>query len=621
MLRDSRRGQHLLISASQDAKAVVDAEMRVVDVNRAFRKSLGYARGEVLGRSALDFVGVADRAEAAKALSEALGGGNVPAVEVELIGKRGNRIFLFSPGVVPLTTDKGCKGYLISGMDITERKRAEEALRRSEERLRLIFEHSFDGISTREVDPKTFARRLVYCNDRYVAMSGRSRAELMKLYGVRKLLKHANTPEERSRQRKRLLSGLPCKGVDSWMRPDGKENYHEWVAVSVKLDGKLYIISINRDITDRVKAEEALRQSEERLRLILEHSNDGISFMELDPATGKRRLILCNDRFVEMSGRTRKELMAAEEIDALEGPGAPEGGTSQQEFVQHMLSGRPCRGTGSWIRPDGKENWIEWTAAPIRLGQKIYVVGIDRDITERRRVEEALRSANRLLMTAREEERRHLARELHDSVGQGLVGLHLAIQAAIGAVRDSLDSDRASRLEAASDKCGELIREVRHICHGLYPPTLESLGLVAALRQLAGYCRDAQVEAAVHCGKALSSARLPDSVEIALFRITQEAVSNSLRHGKARNIQLQLDYVAGEALLRIVDDGVGFDSIGASSAGLGLSTMRERASAVGGELKMESHPGRTCIKVRVPTLLRPGSSGATQGLANGQPVS
>jgi PAS domain S-box-containing protein len=491
IVKNYQRGQLLVFSASQSAKAIIDAKMKVLDVNRAFLKSLGYKKREALGRHALDFVVEADKARAAKALSQALRGKDVLDVETGLIGKRGDRTFLFSPGVVPVRTEKGSRGYLISGMDITDRKHAEEALRRSEERLRLI----------------------------------------------------------------------------------------------------------------------------------LEHSTDGISFMELDPATGKRRLVLCNDRFVEMSGRTRKELMTAREIDALEGPAPADAGIPQQEFVEHMLSGRPCRGTGSWIRPDGKENWIEWTAAPIKLGQKIYVIGIDRDITERRRAEEALRSANKLLVTAREEERRRLAGELHDSVSQGLVGLQLAIQAAIAAVRECLDSDRTRRLEAASDKCSELIREVRHICHGLYPPTLESLGLEAALRQLAGYCRDAQVEASVQCGVALSGARLSDDVEIALFRITQEAVSNSLRHGRARNIQLQVDYVAGEALLRIADDGVGFDSIGASSAGLGLSTMRERASAVGGQLKIESHPGRTCIEVRVPTLLRAGSSGATQGLANGQPVS
>ena len=614
-----RKNQQLLFSASQSAKAVIDGKMRLLDINASFLRSLGLAKREVLGRSALDFVAERNRSKAAKTLSRAFRGMAEP-VETEIIGQRGARTFLFAPGLVPVVTSKGMKGSLISGVDITDRRRAEEALRQSEERLRLIFEHSFDGISIREVDPSTFARRLVYCNDRFVQMSGRSRKELMKTYGVKKLLIHAASPQERTQQRQRLLSGQTCRGVDSWIRPDGKENYHEWVAVPVSVGGKSYIIGIDRDITERRQAEESLRQSQERLRLILEHSSDGINIMELDPASGKRRLVLFNERLVEMTGHTREELTAVDDINVFLQPPSPDVGMAHKDYVRMVLEGKPFRGTGSWMRPDGKVNYIEWTAAPIRMGQKVYVIGIDRDITERRQAEEALHAANRKLMTAREEERQYLARELHDSLGQGLVGLQLAIQATIGAAKDGLHPSQTNRLEAAANKCSELIREVRNICHGLYPPTLESLGLAAALRQLAGYCRDAQVETSVHCGPALSNIRLPDVVEIALFRIAQEATSNSLRHGRPNRIEIDLDYADGLARLRIIDDGAGFDAVRVTFLGLGLGTMKERARAVGGEVRIESRPGRTSIEAVVPVAPR-SALPAAQAYTGGHPVS
>ena len=482
-LRESQKGRRLLFVASQSVKAILDRKFRILEVNAALRKSLGYSKGQLLGRSALEFLAGRNKTRAAKVLSRVITGKDAREFEVNLLGRHGTRAVLFAPGVVSVVSEKGPKGYLLSGIDITERQRAEKAL----------------------------------------------------------------------------------------------------------------------------------RQSEERLRLILEHSTDGINIMELDVRTGKRRLVLCNDRFVEMTGRSREELMAAEDIRVFIQLPVADIGMPHQDYVRAMMKAQSFQGTGSWKRPDGRENYIEWTAAPIRMGDKVYVVGIDRDITERRRAEEALRAANRLLTTAREEERRRLARELHDSVNQGLVGLQLAIQTAIEAVSDCAETDQMDRLVGASDKCSEMIREVRQICHGLYPPTLESLGLAAAMRQLAGHCRDAQVEASVDWGRGLARGRLSDDVEIAFFRIAQEAINNSLRHGRARYIQLHMDYACGEALLRIVDDGVGFDASANHSHGLGINSMRERTKAVGGGFSIESRPGRTCVEARVPTTLRLASEGALQG--------
>ena len=140
------------------------------------------------------------------------------------------------------------------------------------------------------------------------------------------------------------------------------------------------------------KESEALRESESWLRLILENTSDGINIVEYDPRTHKRRLVMCNDRYVEMSGRSREELMEAENLDNLIHPIVQDG-----PFRELVRTGLSSEGRTSWLRPDGKENTYEWTATRLKVGDKYHIIGIDRDITERIKAEEKLR---RLAMIA-----------------------------------------------------------------------------------------------------------------------------------------------------------------------------------------------------------------------------
>ncbi|MFA6133139.1 MAG: sensor histidine kinase [Phycisphaerae bacterium] len=229
------------------------------------------------------------------------------------------------------------------------------------------------------------------------------------------------------------------------------------------------------------------------------------------------------------------------------------------------------------------------------MGDKIFLVSIDRDVTE----QILNMGAHLKLMIASEEERRRLARELHDSICQGLVGLQLTVQTAAANARTASNQ---SALTHAAEKCGEMIREVRSICHGLYPPALESLGLVAALNQLVDPCRHVGVVGTVECPADLARRRFSSEVEIALYRIAQEAINNSLRHGKAKSIAVSLKVENGRLHLQVVDDGVGFDKDSVVS-GLGLNTMRDRVEALKGMLIINSRPGRTVIKAKVPLVL------------------
>jgi signal transduction histidine kinase len=208
-----------------------------------------------------------------------------------------------------------------------------------------------------------------------------------------------------------------------------------------------------------------------------------------------------------------------------------------------------------------------------------------------------LQHSRERLVTTREEERRRLRRDLHDGLGAQLAGLN--VQA--GALRRLIPRDP----DAADDLVVELreelrsaISDIRHLVYNLRPPALDDLGLIEALRRLAEHygSEDEQLSVLVEASEDLP--HLPAAVEVAVYRITQEALTNVARHAQARTCVVRLA-VNEEVGLKIVDDGVGIPA--GRNAGVGLSSMRERASELGGSCVVERAPkGGTRVLVRLP---------------------
>jgi signal transduction histidine kinase len=216
---------------------------------------------------------------------------------------------------------------------------------------------------------------------------------------------------------------------------------------------------------------------------------------------------------------------------------------------------------------------------------------------------ELLRTLAARLVETEEAERRRLARELHDRVGQSLTALSINLNI----IRSQLPADSAqaaARLNDSLRLVEETVEHTRDVMADLRPPVLDDYGLLAALRWYAGQCSDALVVAVQVEGQELSP-RLPPAVETALFRIAQEALNNVTRHAHATQANVRLEAVADTARLTIADDGVGFDPAARRPPGepplWGLINMRERAEAVGGRLRVESAPGQgTHVVVKVP---------------------
>jgi signal transduction histidine kinase len=216
-------------------------------------------------------------------------------------------------------------------------------------------------------------------------------------------------------------------------------------------------------------------------------------------------------------------------------------------------------------------------------------------MAEARRTQELLRKTSGSLIEAQEQERRRIARELHDNLGQALALTSVTLDGLVQESGESLKpalSDLSSQISAISNTA-------REISHGLYPTHLEYLGLAKALKRLCDELRSGK-NTSIH----LTMSHLPDqlqpSISLSLYRIAQETMHNIITHSQAKNVQVELGADDTQIALRIIDDGVGFDPR-REAGGLGLESMRQRVRAVDGFIDISSSPNSgTRIEVRVP---------------------
>jgi signal transduction histidine kinase len=217
------------------------------------------------------------------------------------------------------------------------------------------------------------------------------------------------------------------------------------------------------------------------------------------------------------------------------------------------------------------------------------VLHIGHDITERKHAGEMLQTFPRRLIEVQEAERRRVARELHDEIGQALTAIKLNLQA----VEQSADTlPLAPQLNESVGIIDRALQQVGDLSFDLRPSLLDDLGLMAALRWYVD--REAQRAGLIPEFVAdLLETRLPPELETAFFRITQEALTNVVRHAQARRVWVELRQRGSELHLVVRDDGIGFDvSAVRRDVSLGLQGMQERALILGGEIEIKSAPSR-----------------------------
>jgi PAS domain S-box-containing protein len=244
----------------------------------------------------------------------------------------------------------------------------------------------------------------------------------------------------------------------------------------------------------------------------------------------------------------------------------------------------------------GHTRWLEERVLGARdaEGKLCGYNGVVLDVTDRKQGEQLLREAHRKLMNARERERRHLSESLHESVCQTLMALSVEMESLLPACARC---NHQPRLAQVSQLCQGLIAQVREICYDLYPSTLDVLGLEPSLRQLLGECPPA-LQIRTYFDRQIGQCRCDRQIELAIYRIAQEAIQNVVRHSRANRLSLSLRRRDHRMVLVVEDNGTGFRPEG--NDGLGLHLMRELAAATGGIIHVVSRPGRTRIEALIP---------------------
>ncbi len=485
--------------------------------------------------------------------------------------------------------------------EIAERRRAEEALQESEKRYRMLIETMKDGLGVLDENGA-----ITYANDQLCEMTGYSREEILGRSVPDFLHPDYLKIWEEQPTRRQLLEGEQYElGM---VNRDGK-TICALVSPKAILDsdgnfkGSFAVIT---DITERKRTEEALRESEERYRALFQLSAEGIIAADIET----KGLTHVNPGICRMLGYTEAELNRMTVLDI-----------HPKASLEHVISEFEAQARGEKVlaseipclRKDGTTIYADIKSTKILLDGRDCNVGFFTDITERKRAERALqesesqlRALGGRLSELEEIQRKELARELHDRVGQNLTALGINLNLVRSSIQDEAEAEQRARLDDALRLVEDTAKDIRDVMAELRPPVLDDYGLIAALRW---YCRQFSERtgiAAMVQGDE-SMARVSMAVETSLFRIAQEGLTNVAKHAQASQVTVMLERVSEGVRLAIVDDGVGFDPESVrwtvEQPRWGLLAIRERAAAVGGQLHVKSEPGQgteVVVEVRSP---------------------
>lgn len=655
-LRESEERFRAILRQATAGIVRKDATGRLIFVNDAYCKMLDYPESALIGKTVWDFMHPDDVAES-KRLYERLITEGIPfKLERRFLRQDGSIIWVDASVSPIMDPDGKLQSAVAVEVDITGRYLAEQAMRASEERYRNLF--NLVPIAVYSCNAQGLIEAY---NQRAVELWGREPAKYdpkEKYCGSYKIyssdgtfLSHERCPLARS------LNGEVLEPDDFEIiveRDDGvRRNVIAHPLLLRDEQGKITgAINCLYDITERKQAEEALQQLnlqlENRVQQRTARLNDAIQTLR-DEVAERRRvedalrkseaaareneeklstlfdLLPVGISFLDMQGRVIQTNSALEHIlklskEQLSGQEhttrryiRPNGTLMPpEEFASRraLAEGQTVYNVETGIvREEGDVIWTSVSAAPVAVAD-VGAVEVTVDITESKLAERALKESRERLQTlsqrlveVQEEERRAIARELHDRVGQTLAALNINLIIINDQLAGKVDEQINARLNDSMKLVTETITLVRDVMSNLRPSVLDDYGLEAALQSyLDDYMRRYGIRVLMDKSGSLSSRPGP-SVEMTFLRIAQEALMNVARHARASNVTLSLQQNEGAIRLTVRDNGRGIEPAEQARrpGSHGLTIMRERAEALGGTLEVESAPGQgTRITVTIP---------------------
>jgi PAS domain S-box-containing protein len=510
-------------------------------------------------------------------------------MEYRLRHHDGEYRWILDVGVPRFNADGSFAGYIGIGVDVSGRKRAEEALRESEERHRHLVESANDWVW--EVDANVV---YTYVGPQCRKVLGYEAEEI-----IGKTPFDLMPPEE-ARRVAAVFAPIaaerkPFRGLENINRhKDGHLVSLETNGVPViNREGEfLGYRGMDRDITERKRAEEALRESEERFRLVANNAPVMIWMSGLDT-----KPTYFNQLWLDFTGLSETDL-----LNGLAGIVHPEDSLQCHDvYCRGFDQRQPFRKECRLRRHDGQYRWMLDVGVPRfhKDGSFAGYIGSCIDVTEQKRAQEAISDMTQKLVEAQEQERTRIARELHDDIGQRLALLAIEMEQLH---QDPLIVRKVRRrMGKLQEQISRIAADIQSLSHELHSARLQYLGIAAAMK---GFCQEfgEQQKVKIHFKTHDLPSPLSPDISLCLFRVLQEALHNSAKHSGVRQFDVQLWGTSGEIQLTVKDSGAGFEREAAKgSRGLGLISMEERLKLVNGRLSIDSQPKRgTTIRARVP---------------------
>ncbi len=500
---------------------------------------------------------------------------------------------------VHVATEGGKPKELFGVMvDITSRKLAAQALQESQGRLGRLTDSGIIGIVVGDSD-----RCIIEANDYFLKMLGYKREDLSGgiAFGQMTAPEYVHLDQYATEEFEQRGACTPFE--KEIFRKDGSR-------IPV-LGGAAYLdaarglwIGYVLDMTERRRVLDALRASEERFRNAFAHAATGMAIAGTD-----RRLILVNAAYCEITGYSQTELAQMDFLAITH----PEDRAENVRLWNRLLAREAPSLVFEkrYVRKNGDIAWARNSVSLLDSGEHepAHVIALVEDITERKRAEAALRELSAQLLRLQDDERRRLARQLHESTAQDIAALGMNLEI----VRESADrlDDRArSALNESLDLAKQCVRDLRTFSYLLHPPQLDEHGLKAALRL---YVEGFSQRSGIHVDLAMPPdfGRLPRAVEMTLFRVVQEALTNIHRHSGSRTARVSFACSAAEVLMAIEDHGRGMPTAAATHStagaavhlGVGITSMRERVRQAGGQMTLSSGAQGTIVSVTIPVRL------------------
>jgi PAS domain S-box-containing protein len=627
-LGESERRYRTLFESMTEAFALAEiildedgkpCDYRLLEVNPAYERLTGISREAVLGKTARELFPDIGR-ERIERLGYVARTGHPTAFQecVQRLGKW-FELYVFSPG-------RGKFGYLF--LDITERKRADEALRRSELKYRIVAEHPYNCEFWLSPEGK-----FIYLSPSCKRITGYEAEEFMRDRGLSRSIIHPDDLAAFDRHRQEEEEGEEeVLGQEIQFRIVNADGTIRWIGhtcmrISDEEGRYLGIRGTNRDITIRKQAEDALRKSEEKYRDLVENLYDQVSELDING-----HLLYLSPNFKQITGYDVEDYIGRDFLESVHPDDAPLLGMEirkgfEQGYGHMVFRFRHKNGNWLWIESMGKtfqtsagslrgvvisrditehrnmEKELRRSHDELEMRVQERTAELETEIEQRKRTAEALRESEKelrylssQLLIAQEKERREVAGELHDNIWQILNTIRWEIEMIFfrhGKRGPSADPGRSQRIISDIRNAVERIRTMQG---DLWPPLLDDIGIVATINW---YCRDFEknhpsIRIEKHID--LSEEDVPAPIRIVIYRVMKEALENVLRHSQASSTALSLRNTDHRIEFTLRDNGIGFDlervfKRSMPWAGLGLMSMRERTEHTGGSFEIESGDG------------------------------